>query len=112
MKLITKNLTGRTPLNHQLVCRTATAKAYIQLDCRFGGELSAGPSRGLIPDTVNNRLAVRWILPAEITGDSLRALVGAGCNAVADRQRIEGIDDNFYWHDDATEMDVPVTWGA
>ena len=78
MKIITDNLKTSTPVLHTLSGRTPTPMSFVQLDCRFGAELSAGPDRpGEVPAIVKIRLAVRWAIPAQVTGDSLRRLLAS-----------------------------------
>ena len=77
MKAIIDNLDDKAPLYFQYPQQCHTQPAYIALDCRGEGELSAdysGEIGNAVPIYIWNDLAIRWPIPAETGGLSLQAL--------------------------------------
>lgn len=73
----TDNLTGKAPLYFKYPRQFQAQPAFIELDCRGTGELMAdysGEIGNAVPIYFWNRLAVRWPIEPETTGDSLEKL--------------------------------------
>jgi hypothetical protein len=71
------NLTGKTPVFFKYPRQFQAQPAFIELDCRRNGELSAdytGEIGNAVPVYLWNRLAVRWSIEPETTGESLERL--------------------------------------
>ena len=77
ISIITTNLDDKAPVYHQYSRQNQPQPAYIELDCRNNGELMAdysGEIGNAVPMYYWHGLAVRWAIPAETSGDSLRSL--------------------------------------
>lgn len=77
MNIITTNLDQKCPLYHQYSIQNQPQPAYIELDCRGDGELMADWNAEIgnaIPFYYYHGLAVRWGIPSETSGLSLKNL--------------------------------------
>jgi hypothetical protein len=78
MKTISSNLTTPAPLFHRFWGQSQAQPAYIELDCREGGKLSADYSceyGNATPCYVWHRLAERFDIPSASTRDSLLVIL-------------------------------------
>lgn len=94
----TENLNETCPVYCQYQGQHQPQPAYIELDCRAGGELEAdysGEIGNAVPMYYWHNLAVRWGIPAETTGTSLQTLFSDSDFLACCQSIVDGFDDRW-----------------